>query len=193
VTATRVKVSVISQFPLSLRCSTILSSSPLLFPHPSRAAILSGYNSHYIVVNSTGGIPTKDQDTNNTDNSESSGIFDEIVIPQESQVTPAYVIRIRTNKVASMVIQKGTNSWMDEGERRDTGVGVGVRGTMLDGLEGRSRGTRSTGDEGMEDIPDTPFLELEMEEDYGHVEESIGERLSEFASKLFSRNPVERV
>lgn len=47
---------------------------------------MSSYNSHYVLVNASGMIPDYENDE----------LFDEIVIPQESQVTPAYVVKVAT-------------------------------------------------------------------------------------------------
>eukprot|EP01126_Amoeba_proteus_P066184 TRINITY_DN9528_c0_g1_i1.p1 TRINITY_DN9528_c0_g1~~TRINITY_DN9528_c0_g1_i1.p1 ORF type:complete len:709 (-),score=117.87 TRINITY_DN9528_c0_g1_i1:263-2305(-) len=51
------------------------------------AAMKAGYNSHYIVVSSKG-TPAQKQDFMSPD-----GVYDEIVIPLESQIVPAYILR----------------------------------------------------------------------------------------------------
>lgn len=50
-----------------------------------RAGMMPSYNSHYVLVNSTGSIPEYQEQ-----------LFDELVIPQESQISPAYVVRVST-------------------------------------------------------------------------------------------------
>lgn len=54
--------------------------------------IVSGYNSHYVVVNKAGLIP-------NSEERSSADLFDEVVIPQESQITPVYVLRIQAGEL----------------------------------------------------------------------------------------------
>ena len=54
-----------------------------------RAALKSGYGCHYVAVTPDGNIA--DLSEKLAGNSE---VFDEIVIPQESQITPAFVLRL---------------------------------------------------------------------------------------------------
>eukprot|EP01127_Copromyxa_protea_P016763 TRINITY_DN5046_c0_g1_i1.p1 TRINITY_DN5046_c0_g1~~TRINITY_DN5046_c0_g1_i1.p1 ORF type:complete len:700 (-),score=119.45 TRINITY_DN5046_c0_g1_i1:95-2194(-) len=57
------------------------------------AAITSGYTSHYAVVKLDGSTPSASELEN-----KKIPLFDEIVIPQESQIMPAYVLRLDTDK-----------------------------------------------------------------------------------------------
>eukprot|EP01126_Amoeba_proteus_P062401 TRINITY_DN8479_c0_g1_i1.p1 TRINITY_DN8479_c0_g1~~TRINITY_DN8479_c0_g1_i1.p1 ORF type:complete len:280 (-),score=60.30 TRINITY_DN8479_c0_g1_i1:79-918(-) len=60
------------------------------------AAMKPGYNSHYIVV-TTEGVPANDDDRR-----ASKPLYDEIVIPQESQIVPVYILRFKpfdSNKI----------------------------------------------------------------------------------------------
>eukprot|EP01126_Amoeba_proteus_P056654 TRINITY_DN7142_c0_g2_i3.p1 TRINITY_DN7142_c0_g2~~TRINITY_DN7142_c0_g2_i3.p1 ORF type:complete len:274 (-),score=74.82 TRINITY_DN7142_c0_g2_i3:149-970(-) len=49
------------------------------------AALKSGYNSHYVVVN-TEGLPTSME--------KKIKFFDEVVVPQEAQIVPLYIVRM---------------------------------------------------------------------------------------------------
>jgi hypothetical protein len=71
--------------------------------NPFRSAILSSYNSHYALVDSDGDIPK----------SSDQQLFDELVIPQESQVTPAYVLRLDSEKMGPIMKQ-----WKERKGRR---------------------------------------------------------------------------
>eukprot|EP01127_Copromyxa_protea_P007982 TRINITY_DN1816_c0_g1_i1.p1 TRINITY_DN1816_c0_g1~~TRINITY_DN1816_c0_g1_i1.p1 ORF type:complete len:1295 (-),score=235.72 TRINITY_DN1816_c0_g1_i1:43-3522(-) len=58
----------------------------------------SSYNSHYVVVQSDGTVP--DYDAIMSDNgAEKIGLWDEIVVSQEPQITPVYVLRISTKNM----------------------------------------------------------------------------------------------
>lgn len=59
----------------------------------SRTALKSGYNSHYVIVNPSGTVPPTAEIQNPT-----GPLYDEVVIPQESQIVPVYVIRLDTKK-----------------------------------------------------------------------------------------------
>jgi hypothetical protein len=54
------------------------------------SSIIAGYNSHYICVNSHGQIPMK-----------GLGEYDELVVPQESQIVPAYIVRYHRSNLTS--------------------------------------------------------------------------------------------
>jgi len=49
--------------------------------------IKPGYNSHYIMLNADGHVPKSAEEGTQ------DGYFDEVVIPQETQITPVYVLR----------------------------------------------------------------------------------------------------
>jgi len=57
------------------------------------AAIKAGYQSHYVVTERTG-MPPKSICNGN--------VYDELVIPQESQITPAFVIEIGFSGLAQL-------------------------------------------------------------------------------------------
>jgi hypothetical protein len=73
----------------------------------------SGYNSHYVAVKRDGEVASldllKDPEAN---------IFDEIVISQESQITPVYMITL-TYKNASKKLRLWDRASMGEGDFRD--------------------------------------------------------------------------
>jgi len=78
---------------------------PVIESHTSDSSLLGavikpGCNSHYVMLTAMGVVPDV-VDEKNID-----GYFDEIVIQQEAQITPAYVIRLDVNS-----IQKLLDAW----------------------------------------------------------------------------------
>lgn len=89
----------------------------------NRAAMKRGYNSHYVIVNAEGVVPgtdvtsrkketESDSDSNGTAQKLENLLYDEIVIPQESQITPVYIVRFDTKKISSLA---RNNQWKKEG------------------------------------------------------------------------------
>eukprot|EP01127_Copromyxa_protea_P015391 TRINITY_DN4423_c0_g1_i5.p1 TRINITY_DN4423_c0_g1~~TRINITY_DN4423_c0_g1_i5.p1 ORF type:complete len:215 (+),score=42.04 TRINITY_DN4423_c0_g1_i5:38-682(+) len=56
-------------------------------------AIVSGYNSHYVKTLASGYPPPAPQE---------NGLFDEIVVPQEAQIMPVFLLRLDTRNLASL-------------------------------------------------------------------------------------------
>eukprot|EP01127_Copromyxa_protea_P004429 TRINITY_DN14290_c0_g1_i1.p1 TRINITY_DN14290_c0_g1~~TRINITY_DN14290_c0_g1_i1.p1 ORF type:complete len:1255 (-),score=211.77 TRINITY_DN14290_c0_g1_i1:59-3427(-) len=56
--------------------------------------IVSGYNSHYIVVKPDGEVPKEATD---------SRLYDEVVVAQEAQIVPAYVIRLKQSECSALM------------------------------------------------------------------------------------------
>lgn len=59
-----------------------------------RQSLQSGFNSHYVVVNRNGNTPSREE--KNT----KSKLYDEIVINQESQIAPAYIVRLNPTEAS---------------------------------------------------------------------------------------------
>jgi len=105
-------------------------------------AMVNGYNSHYVLVQGSGLVPK---------NYESCVLFDELVIPQESQVSPVYLIRL-SHKHAKIAMKKFKEREMeapnspretprsgntDKGPRK---LSIGTKGTKASKTLGRNRG-----------------------------------------------------
>lgn len=74
-------------------------------------ALQSGYNSHYVAVRRTGEVAKFPEDR------DSEGIFDEIVINQESQICPVYLLKLDPT-VASKLLDK----WSRERPHRNASM-----------------------------------------------------------------------
>jgi len=61
------------------------------------ATITPGYNSHYVLLNHDGHVPEEPVEAGKEDQ-----FFDEIVIAQESQIVPVYVIRFETKHLRAI-------------------------------------------------------------------------------------------
>lgn len=76
-------------------------SYPVTEEHTSKTdsllgkALTSGYSSHYVVVKDNGRLPSLEELA-----SKKIDLYDEIVIPQESQIMPVYVLRLDTEKAS---------------------------------------------------------------------------------------------
>ena len=73
-------------------------TSPFILANICSQPLQSGCNSHYVIVKRTGEVPET------TD--ENSELFDEIVINQESQICPAYMLKLTPDKTKKLL-----NSW----------------------------------------------------------------------------------
>ena len=64
-------------------------------PNSLLGKAINGYMSHYVVTKKNGETPTKQH----------SEMFDEIVIPQESQVTPAFVFEFELKSLKKIIAE----------------------------------------------------------------------------------------
>lgn len=75
------------------------------FLTPFSSAIKSGYTSHYVVVKENGRLPSF-----NELKDKSISLYDEIVIPQESQIMPVYVLKLDMNQQGGSPLRSARSS-----------------------------------------------------------------------------------
>jgi len=68
--------------------SFVTPGNPYPLTRPSPGVTKASYNCHYVAVTAEDKIPSGDLEEDQV-----KGLFDEIVVPQESQISPVYVIR----------------------------------------------------------------------------------------------------
>lgn len=76
---------------------------PVCENHQSKDSLMgkeltAGHDSHYVVVNETGLPPKSYSDAD---------LYDELVIKQENQIMPAYLISLKTNDFLASTQEKG--------------------------------------------------------------------------------------
>jgi len=100
------------------------------------ASLVSGYNSHYVVVDSEGHIPdaTKDEDQE---------LFDEIVIQQEAQIVPVYVLRFDSQALKSFLEGWSGRDRDDKGDGRRDGGGKKKKKTGRKSREIKEKDSKS--------------------------------------------------
>jgi len=74
------------------------------------AAIKAGYNSHYVHVTNRGDIPDSSMKYNPEERDLSKKIFDEIVIAQENQICPAFIVTFQSENLTGVMNKFTRNS-----------------------------------------------------------------------------------